>query len=82
MPNYEIVIASKDVDAFRAAYYELYPNTPIEPSRSLVFARKFEVNISEEDYVYLSLKFKFLKPKITILKPRFTTPIHNWIKYP
>jgi hypothetical protein len=82
MPNYEITIANKDVDAFRAAFYELYPNTPIQSSRPLIFARKFDVDITEEEYVFLSLKFKFLKPKITILKPRTDMSKAFWIKYP
>lgn len=70
MPNYSITIAHKEVDAFRAAYYELYPNNPIQSSRPLMFARTFDVDITEEDYLFLSLKFKFIKMTMKILKPR------------
>ena len=83
MPNYTITVAHKDVDAFRAAYHELYPNKHIISSRQLLFARTFEVNITEEDYLFLSLKFKFLKYTMKILKPRATeAPNTFWIKYP
>lgn len=71
---YEITIAQADVDAFRAAFYELYPGGNFLSSRQLLFIRRFEVELTEEDYVFLSLKFKFLKPILTIVKPRVPGP--------
>lgn len=82
MPEYTITVSNKDVDAFREAYYELYPNKYIRSSRQLLFAHTFDVDITEEDYLFLSLKFKFLRHTITILKPRTATPNTFWIKYP
>lgn len=69
---YEITIAQSDVEAFRDAYYELYPGGHFISSRQLLFVRKFEVELTEEDYVFLSLKFKFVKPIMTIVKPQIT----------
>ena len=70
MPNYSITIAHKEADAFRAAYYELYPDKIIQSSRPLMFARTFDVELTEQDYLFLSLKFKFLKMTMKIIKPR------------
>ena len=82
MAEYTITVAQRDVDAFRAAYYELYPNKPIQSSRQLLFAHTFDVDITEEDYLFLSLKFKFLKYTMKILKPRSDVLNSFWIKYP
>ena len=70
MVNYSITIAHKEVDAFRAAYNELYPDKAIQSSRLLTFGRTFNVELTEQDYLFLSLKFKFLKMTMKIIKPR------------
>ena len=70
MPNYKIVLANKDIDGFVTACNELNPSMPIVSTPFLSVATKYEITVTEEDYVFLSLKFKFLKPIIKILKPR------------
>jgi predicted RNA-binding protein with EMAP domain len=64
MAEYKIVVANKDVEEFTKALTELPYDTDIQYTRSLMFARSYTVNLTEEDYVYLSLKFKFLKPTV------------------
>jgi len=73
MPNYTITIANKDVPEFIRTIGDLCPDLAYQSSRQLMFARTFELDITEEDYVFLSLKFKFLKYTMKLLKPRTST---------
>ena len=75
MPSYEITIATKDVANFEQSVSELYPEMIVHYARLLIFARKYELDIPEEDYLYLSLKFKFFIPKVVIIKPKTVTKI-------
>ena len=70
MPNYTITIAHKDVPEFTNELDKLPYDADIRSSRQLMFARTYDMNITEEDYLFLSLRFKFLKMTMKIIKPR------------
>ena len=84
MPKYDITIANGDVQEFAQAIGELYPGSDkvADYSRMLMFARTYyNMELTEDEYLFLSLKFKFVKSKLIILKARPTPDIY-WIKHP
>jgi hypothetical protein len=59
MAKYEITIAKADEESFNQCIREMYPTLKLI-YWPLIFTNVYSLELSEEEYLFLKLKFKFI----------------------